>query len=264
MGDRPTIDEINKMDTMDTKQAELMEVQAQGQLIDKMSEELLETYVYHFNSQGRTVTSLSLAGVNDAWGWLGGFSIEEAKIEVLNNQWVATVIGKDIRRNVMKVASKTEEIRKEHGATMAMSKAEGKVKRDLLPIPLKMQLEKIYLQRLDDKEAAQMKIRLLAQINMHPYSDTLNQYIGDTFNLSTSQSLDELSIKQIEQVIKYMESNELQLAIAKKLTVIIRNKTSKNKQQLYIDTAAQRTGTTIDSLENIPVELLEKVVQSLN
>ena len=64
-------------------------------IIELMTGQTIQDYVYSFKQGGRTVEGLTLAGINEAANRRGGIQIEEIKYEERENSWIATAKAVD-------------------------------------------------------------------------------------------------------------------------------------------------------------------------
>lgn len=121
-------------------------------IIELMTGQTIQDYVYSFKQGGRVVEGLTLAGINEAANRRGGIQVEELKYEELEHSWIATVKAVDTITGSSRWGayeqSKMNGSRPDPFAfTKAVHKAQRNAIKQLLPVPVIREVLNFYLHR---------------------------------------------------------------------------------------------------------------------
>ena len=143
------------------KKEEMVPVTAEYEVVDQvddqaiielMTGQTIQDYVYSFKQGGRTVEGLTLAGINEAANRRGGIQVEEMKYEELDNSWIATVKAVDTITGSSRWGA-YEQPKMNGGRpdpfafTKAVHKAQRNAIKQLLPVPVIREVLNFYLRR---------------------------------------------------------------------------------------------------------------------
>ena len=121
------------------------------EIVQMMTGQAIDAYVYSFRSGGKTVEGLTLAGVNEAANRRGGIQVEEAQYEDRENSWIAVVKATDTLTGNSRYGA-CEQPKKQGGRddpyafTKAVHKAQRNAVKQLLPTPVIQEVISFYLQ----------------------------------------------------------------------------------------------------------------------
>lgn len=121
-------------------------------IIELMTGQTIQDYVYSFKQGGRTVEGLTLAGINEAANRRGGIQIEEIKYEERENSWIATAKAVDTITGSSRYGAyeqpKNAGNRPDPFAfTKAIHKAQRNAIKQLIPVPVIREVLNFYLHR---------------------------------------------------------------------------------------------------------------------
>lgn len=121
-------------------------------IVELMTGQAIQDYVYSFNRGGRVVEGLTLAGINEAANRRGGIQVEEMEYEELENSWIATVKAVDTatgssRWGAYEQPKMTSGRPDPFAFTKAVHKAQRNAIKQLLPVPVIREVLNFYLQR---------------------------------------------------------------------------------------------------------------------
>ena len=121
-------------------------------IVELMTGQTIQDYVYSFKQGGRTVEGLTLAGINEAANRRGGIQVEEVKYEELENSWIATAKAVDTITGSSRYGAyeqpKTAGNRPDPFAfTKAVHKAQRNAIKQLIPVPVIREVLNFYLNR---------------------------------------------------------------------------------------------------------------------
>ena len=121
-------------------------------IVELMTGQTIQDYVYSFKQGGRTVEGLTLAGINEAANRRGGIQVEEIKYEELENSWIATAKAVDTITGSSRYGAyeqpKTAGNRPDPFAfTKAIHKAQRNAIKQLIPVPVIREVLNFYLHR---------------------------------------------------------------------------------------------------------------------
>ena len=143
------------------KKEEMVPVTAEYEVVDQvddqaiielMTGQTIQDYVYSFKQGGRTVEGLTLAGINEAANRRGGIQIEEVNYEERDNSWIATAKAIDTITGSSRFGA--YEQAKMNGSrpdpfafTKAIHKAQRNAIKQLIPVPVIREVLNFYLNR---------------------------------------------------------------------------------------------------------------------
>lgn len=121
-------------------------------IVELMTGQTIQDYVYSFRQGGRVVEGLTLAGINEAANRRGGIQVEELKYEELENSWIATVKAVDTITGSSRWGAYEQP--KMNGSrpdpfafTKAVHKAQRNAIKQLIPVPVIREVLNYYLHR---------------------------------------------------------------------------------------------------------------------
>ncbi len=143
------------------KKEEMVPVTAEYEVVDQvddqaiielMTGQTIQDYVYSFKQGGRTVEGLTLAGINEAANRRGGIQVEEIKYEEQENSWIATAKAVDTITGSSRYGAyeqpKMAGGRQDPFAfTKAVHKAQRNAIKQLIPVPVIREVLNFYLHR---------------------------------------------------------------------------------------------------------------------
>ena len=121
-------------------------------IVELMTGQTIQDYVYSFKQGGRTVEGLTLAGINEAANRRGGIQVEEVNYEERDNSWIATAKAVDTITGSSRFGayeqSKMSGSRPDPFAfTKAIHKAQRNAIKQLIPVPVIREVLNFYLKR---------------------------------------------------------------------------------------------------------------------
>lgn len=146
------------------KKNEIVPVAAEYEVVDQvddqaivelMTGQTIQDYVYSFKVGGRLIEGLTLAGINEAANRRGGIQVEEMEYEERENSWIATVKAADtITGNSRWGAYEQPKMNGNrpdpYAFTKAIHKAQRNAIKQLLPVPVIRDVLNFYLKRQAD------------------------------------------------------------------------------------------------------------------
>ncbi len=143
------------------KKDEMVPVTAEYEVVDQvddqaivelMTGQTIQDYVYSFKQGGRVVEGLTLAGINEAANRRGGIQVEEVKYEELDHSWIATAKAVDTITGSSRYGAYEQP--KMNGSrpdpfafTKAIHKAQRNAIKQLIPVPVIRDVLNFYLHR---------------------------------------------------------------------------------------------------------------------
>ena len=121
-------------------------------IIELMTGQTIQDYVYSFKQGGRTVEGLTLAGINEAANRRGGIQIEEVNYEEREHSWIAiakavdTITGSS-RYGAYEQPKMTGSRPDPFAFTKAIHKAQRNAIKQLIPVPVIREVLNFYLNR---------------------------------------------------------------------------------------------------------------------
>ena len=137
-------------------------------IVDMMTGQAIEDYVYSFKQGGRTVEGLTLAGINEAANRRGGIQIDSVEYEEREHSWLAiakatdTVTGSS-RYGAYEQAKATGNRSDPHAFTKAIHKAQRNAIKQLLPVHVIKEVLNFYLNRHSAPAPPQLESDALPQ-----------------------------------------------------------------------------------------------------
>ena len=143
------------------KNNELVPVAAEYEVVDQvddqaiielMTGQTIQDYVYSFKQGGRTVEGLTLAGINEAANRRGGIQVEEIDYEDREHSWIATAKAVDTITGSSRYGA-YEQPKMAGGRpdpfafTKAIHKAQRNAIKQLIPVPVIREVLNFYLNR---------------------------------------------------------------------------------------------------------------------
>ena len=143
------------------KKEEMVPVTAEYEVVDQvddqaiielMTGQTIQDYVYSFKQGGRTVEGLTLAGINEAANRRGGIQIEEVDYEEREHSWIATAKAVDTITGSSRYGA-YEQPKMAGGRadpfafTKAIHKAQRNAIKQLIPVPVIREVLNFYLHR---------------------------------------------------------------------------------------------------------------------
>ncbi len=121
-------------------------------IVELMTGQTIQDYVYSFKQGGRVVEGLTLAGINEAANRRGGIQVEEVNYEETEDSWIATVKAVDTitgssRFGAFEQAKKNGSRPDPYAFTKAIHKAQRNAIKQLIPVPVIREVLNYYLHR---------------------------------------------------------------------------------------------------------------------
>ena len=121
-------------------------------IIELMTGQTIQDYVYSFKQGGRTVEGLTLAGINEAANRRGGIQVEEVKYEERDHSWIVIAKATDTITGSSRYGAyeqpKMMGSRPDPFAfTKAIHKAQRNAIKQLIPVPVIREVLNYYLHR---------------------------------------------------------------------------------------------------------------------
>ena len=143
------------------KKDEMVPVTAEYEVVDQvddqaivelMTGQTIQDYVYSFKHGGRLVEGLTLAGINEAANRRGGIQVEEVDYEEKEHSWIATVKAVDTitgssRFGAYEQPKMNGSRHDPYAFTKAIHKAQRNAIKQLLPVPVIREVLNFYLHR---------------------------------------------------------------------------------------------------------------------
>lgn len=131
---------------------EVIEQRDDEAIVDMMTGQAIQDYVYSFKKGSRTVEGLTLAGINEAANRRGGIQVEEVDYEDRENSWIViakatdTITGSS-RYGAFEQSKKIGSRPDPFAFTKAVHKAQRNAIKQLLPVPVIKEVLNYYLHR---------------------------------------------------------------------------------------------------------------------
>lgn len=128
-------------------------------IIELMTGQTIQDYVYSFKQGGRTVEGLTLAGINEAANRRGGIQVEDVTYEERDNSWIAVAKATDTitgssRYGAYEQAKMMGGRADPFAFTKAIHKAQRNAIKQLIPVPVIREVLNFYLHRKTQGGAA--------------------------------------------------------------------------------------------------------------
>ena len=130
-------------------------------IVEMMTGQAIQDYVYSFKQGGKTVEGLTLAGINEAANRRGGIQVDDVNYEERDQSWLViakatdTVTGSS-RYGAYEQAKRMGNREDPHAFTKAIHKAQRNAVKQLLPVTVIKEVLNFYLHRQAGAETAQM------------------------------------------------------------------------------------------------------------
>ena len=144
--------ESNKNEMVPVAEYEVLDQVDDRAIIEMMTGQAIEDYVYSFKQGGRTVEGLTLAGINEAANRRGGIQIDSVDYEEREHSWLAiakatdTVTGSSrygAYEQVKAMGNRSDP----HAFTKAIHKAQRNAIKQLIPVHVIKEVLNFYLNR---------------------------------------------------------------------------------------------------------------------
>jgi len=142
--------EKEKHELVPTVEYEVIEQADDRAIIEMMTGQTIQDYVYSFKQGGRVVEGLTLAGINEAANRRGGIVVEDIQFEDKDDSWIAIVKATDTftgssRYGAFEQPKKTGSRDDPFAFTKAIHKAQRNAVKQLLPVPIIREVLNYYL-----------------------------------------------------------------------------------------------------------------------
>ena len=130
-------------------------------IVEMMTGQSIQDYVYSFKQGGKTVEGLTLAGINEAANRRGGIQVDDVHYEERDHSWLATAKATDTvtgssRYGAYEQPKRMGNREDPHAFTKAIHKAQRNAVKQLLPVTVIKEVLNFYLHRQAGGETAQM------------------------------------------------------------------------------------------------------------
>lgn len=121
-------------------------------IVDLMTGQAIQDYVYSFKQGGRVVEGLTLAGINEAANRRGGIQVEKIEYKETEHSWIATAeaidtITKSSRYGAYEQPKMNGGRKDPFAFTKAIHKAQRNAIKQLIPVPVIREVLNFYLHR---------------------------------------------------------------------------------------------------------------------
>jgi len=142
--------EKEKHELVPTAEYEVIDQVDDQAIIEMMTGQTIQEYVYSFKQGGRVVEGLTLAGINEAANRRGGIVVEDIQFEEKEGSWIAIVKATDTftgssRYGAFEQPKKTGSRDDPFAFTKAIHKAQRNAVKQLLPVPIIREVLNYYL-----------------------------------------------------------------------------------------------------------------------
>lgn len=132
-------------------------------IVEMMTGQAIQDYVYSFKQGGKTVEGLTLAGINEAANRRGGIQVDEVKYEEREQSWLATAKATDTvtgssRYGAYEQSKRMGNREDPHAFTKAIHKAQRNAVKQLIPVAVIKEVLNFYLHRQAAGEGPQMSL----------------------------------------------------------------------------------------------------------
>ena len=144
--------ETNKNEMVPVAEYEVLDQVDDRAIVEMMTGQAIEDYVYSFKQGGRTVEGLTLAGINEAANRRGGIQIDSVDYEEREHSWLAIAKATDTVTGSSRYGAyeQTKAIGNRsdpHAFTKAIHKAQRNAIKQLLPVHVIKEVLNYYLNR---------------------------------------------------------------------------------------------------------------------
>ena len=132
-------------------------------IVEMMTGQAIQDYVYSFKQGGKTVEGLTLAGINEAANRRGGIQVDDVQYEERDQSWLViakatdTVTGSS-RYGAYEQAKRMGNREDPHAFTKAIHKAQRNAVKQLLPVTVIKEVLNFYLHRQAGGVGTQMSL----------------------------------------------------------------------------------------------------------
>ncbi len=132
-------------------------------IVEMMTGQAIQDYVYSFKQGGKTVEGLTLAGINEAANRRGGIQVDDVRYEERERSWLViakatdTVTGSS-RYGAYEQSKRMGNREDSFAFTKAVHKAQRNAVKQLLPVAVIKEVLNFYLHRHAGGEGAQMSL----------------------------------------------------------------------------------------------------------
>ena len=136
-------------------------------IVEMMTGQAIQDYVYSFKQGGKTVEGLTLAGINEAANRRGGIQVDDVQYEERDQSWLViakatdTVTGSS-RYGAYEQAKRMGNREDPHAFTKAIHKAQRNAVKQLLPVTVIKEVLNYYLHRQAGDVGTQMGLPVAA------------------------------------------------------------------------------------------------------
>ena len=121
-------------------------------IVEMMTGQSIQDYVYSFKQGGKTVEGLTLAGINEAANRRGGIQVDDVQYEEREHSWLATAKATDTvtgssRYGAYEQPKRMGNREDPHAFTKAIHKAQRNAVKQLLPVTVIKEVLNFYLHR---------------------------------------------------------------------------------------------------------------------
>ena len=141
-----------KQDLVPVEEYEVLDQIDDNAIIGMLTGAAIQDYVYQFKQGGKTVKGLTLAGINEAANRRGGIQVDTIEYEERDKSWLAvakavdTVTGSS-RYGAYEQTKKMGNRDDPHAFTKAVHKAQRNAVKQLLPMPVLVEVMDHYLNK---------------------------------------------------------------------------------------------------------------------
>lgn len=133
-------------------EVEVIDQVADQSIVEMMTGQAIQDYVYSFKQGSRVVEGLTLAGINEASNRRGGIQVEKIDYRETPHSWIATAEAIDTvtgssRYGAYEQAKKIDSRSDPFAFTKAIHKAQRNAIKQLIPVPVIREVLNFYLNR---------------------------------------------------------------------------------------------------------------------
>ena len=230
--------EKEKQELVPTVEYEVIDQADDQAIIEMMTGQTIQDYVYSFKQGGRVVEGLTLAGINEAANRRGGIVVEDIQFEEKEDSWIAIVKATDTftgssRYGAFAQPKKTGSRDDPFAFTKAIHKAQRNAVKQLLPVPIIKEVLNYYLHgqkpasiqsqtalpigaertAVDKTDSAQKSVfamasRLREQLEQQSISQTdFWGYVKRRYNVTSRDEMTESQWVQLSKELSLVERN---------------------------------------------------------
>ena len=177
-------EETKKNEIIPVAEYEVLDQVDDQAIVEMMTGQAIQDYVYSFKQSGRTVEGLTLAGINEAANRRGGIQVDSVEYEEREQSWIViakatdTVTGSS-RYGAYEQAKGMGGRPDPFAFTKAVHKAQRNAIKQLLPVPVIKEVLNFYLHRQAGTSESQMELQST------PGTDKISSAQKAAFALST-------------------------------------------------------------------------------